>query len=103
MGGDDRVEETMKMKTRLDTSKEDRASRPFGEFVLRLKTSDPLVQTFIDHAADNSLPRLASWSEVRSHLNRVGADQNTLVGARLAWREYASAASGKQQKTHSTG
>jgi hypothetical protein len=93
----------MKMKTRVDTSKEDRASRPFGEFVLRLKTSDPLVQTFIDHAADNSLPRLASWAEVRTHLNRVGADQSALVGARLAWREYASASSGKKQKARSAG
>ena len=83
------------MMTLPETSKEDKANRPFREFVLGLKTTDPFVQTFIAHATDNSLPRLSSWSEVRTHLNRVGADQNAFVGARLAWREYTSVAKPK--------
>jgi hypothetical protein len=88
----------MTTKTRRHTSKNGRTKRPFGEFVLGLETSNALVQTFIDHTRLISLPSLFTWSEVRSHLNRVGADQSTFIGARLAWREYASEAVGKKQQ-----
>jgi hypothetical protein len=91
MRRDDSMEAMIKMKARPETFKEDKTNRLFREFVLRLKTTDPLVQIFIDHATANSLPRLSSWSEVRTHLNRVGADQSAFIGARLAWREYTSA------------
>jgi hypothetical protein len=92
MRGDDSTEAMIDMKMRPETSNDNEANRPFREFVLSLKTADPFVRTFIDHATQSALPRLNSWSEVRIHLNGVGADQSAFIGARLAWREFTSAA-----------
>jgi hypothetical protein len=62
-----------------------------------LATSNPLVRPFVDHTRIIYLPCLSTRSEVRTHLNRVGAYQSTFVGARLPWREYTSPAIGKKQ------
>ena len=72
----------------------------FREFALRLGSEDPLIQAFVNHATASGLPRLSSWADVRTHLNSVGADQDTFVGARLAWREYALADKPTKRKTH---
>jgi hypothetical protein len=72
----------------------------FREFALRLGSEDQLVQEFVSYATANGLPRLSSWAEVRTHLNSVGADQGTFIGARLAWREYALAGRPTKRKAY---
>jgi hypothetical protein len=63
------------MTARSEGSREATSKPPFREFVPRLKTSNPLVQAFIDYTTENPLPRLSSWADVKTHLNRVRADQ----------------------------
>lgn len=72
----------------------------FREFALRLRSEDALIQEFVNYATANGLPRLSSWADLRTHLNSVGADQGTFIGARLAWREYALAGGPTKRKAH---
>ena len=69
----------------------------FREFVLHLTSNDPCVVSFIAQANNNFLRDANSWTEVRTYLNRAGAEHDAFIGARLAWREYHSAMKSKKR------
>jgi hypothetical protein len=72
------------------TSREAASKRPFREFALRLASADPLVESFVAHAGNESFPNVNTWAEVRTYLYKAGAETDAFVGGRLAWREYIS-------------
>jgi hypothetical protein len=66
--------------------------KSFREFALRIKSADPALKSFIAHLKSEPLPTVSSWTEVRTYLNRSGAEHDAFVGGRVAWREYSSKA-----------
>ena len=81
-----------RLAAHMQTSRQAASKRPFREFALRLASADPLVESFVAHAANESFPNVNSWGEVRTYLYKAGAEPNAFVGGRLAWREYISRA-----------
>jgi hypothetical protein len=79
------------MPTRKHTSRQADA-KSFGEFVLRMKPVGRALESFIAHLKSEPLPHVTSWTEVRTYLNRSGAEHDAFVGGRAAWREYRSKA-----------
>jgi hypothetical protein len=85
------------MATHSQESRDTDLERSFREFVLRLKSKDPCVASFIAQAKNDCFRNISSWTEVRTYLNRAGAEHDAFIGARLAWREYRSAGKSKKR------
>jgi hypothetical protein len=79
------------MPTHQHTSDQAKA-KSFREFALSMKPLDPALKSFIAHFKSEPLPHVTSWTEVRTYLNRSGAEHDAFVGGRAAWREYRSKA-----------
>ena len=65
-----------------------RARQSFRDFVTRLRSSNPPVIRFKEHARSADLPGAEDWGEIRLHLIRAGVEHDVIGGARLAWREF---------------
>ena len=58
-------------------------SKSFREFALLLKSAHPSLKSFAADLASEPLPNVNSWTEVRTYLDRSGADHARLSEA--AW------------------
>jgi hypothetical protein len=58
----------------------------------RIASADPLVESFVVHAGNESFSNVNTWGEVRTYLYKTGAEPDAFIGGRLAWREYISRA-----------
>jgi hypothetical protein len=67
-----------------------RRSNSFRHFVRNLNGGDSMLASFKAHAAANDFPDTESWAKIRSYLLRTGAEHETVVGARIAWRQFQS-------------
>jgi hypothetical protein len=70
--------------------KASRGSNSFRDFVGNLNGADPVLARFKAHAAVNEFPDIETWAVVRSYLLQTGAEHETVVGARIAWRQLQS-------------
>jgi hypothetical protein len=73
------------------SSPQRRRAESFGKYLERLRSTDPLVSTFLRAARRTPVGDVDSWADVRAYLNGAGAASEVYVGARRAWREYAIA------------
>ena len=60
----------------------------FRQFVRKVRSSEPALVLFKEHAAADLFPDAESWYEIRSYLVKAGADHEAFVGARMAWRGF---------------
>lgn len=61
----------------------------FHEFARCLQTGEPTVKELVAAIeSDRSFPAVATWQELRWHLNKIGAPHNAFIGGRLAWQRY---------------
>lgn len=64
----------------------------FGLFASRMRTNDPVIAAFLSTIkAVRPVPDLETWGAVRRYLQRLAASDATMIGARLAWREFKDA------------
>ena len=60
----------------------------FRMFVAGMDSRDPLIGAFKEHIENEGFPDAAAWGQLRIALGRTGADQATMVGARMAWKAF---------------
>lgn len=71
--------------------------RSFAAFIAQRRvTDDPIGDFVADARVDRRMPPAESWAELRSYLERRGADPAAVAAGRRTWHEFEAWRSGDE-------